>query len=249
MALCCFPAEAQYRQRYKLYEFHGGIGTANIFGDLGGAATKDNMWGLKDIQFSQTRPTFYVAGQTDLNENFSSKVNLFAGMTAGNDKGSFRDYRGYSYSGWIFELTGQFEWNYWTADKAIGHYFAHKRGLRGARMQTRAYLFLGAGLVYANSSLNTYERKLGRGEYSKKNAFGLAIPYGLGIKSDIDGNWAVGFEIGRRYCTSDYLDGITTDWSKANDLYYFTTLHAIYKIQIVGGKRKVSLRPSSKRRR
>jgi hypothetical protein len=110
-------------------------------------------------------------------------------------------------------------------------------------------MFLGVGAVYANTSLNTYGRQLGRGEYSKKNAFGLAIPYGLGIKSDINAEWAVGFEIGRRYCTSDYLDGITTDWSKANDLYYFTTLHAVYKVQIVGGKRRVSLRPSSKRRR
>ena len=63
LMICLVSADAQRRsrQRYKLYEIHGGIGAANVFGDLGGAATRDNWGGLKDIQFSQTRPTFYVA--------------------------------------------------------------------------------------------------------------------------------------------------------------------------------------------
>jgi hypothetical protein len=239
--LCWFSADAQYRRRYKLYEIHAGIGTANVFGDLGGASTRDNWGGLKDIQFSQTRPTFYLAGRTDLNEQFSVKANLFAGMTAGNDKGSYNDYRQYSYSGWLFEFSGQIEWNFIRANTSIGTMLAGRRGLRGARMQTRAYVFLGAGAGYSTTSLDTHGHQLSRGENTTGSTVGLAVPYGLGIKSDINASWAVGFEIGRRYCTSDYLDGITTDWSKDKDLYYFTTLHAIYKI-IVGGRRPASRR-------
>lgn len=242
LVLCWFSADAQYRRRYKLYEMHAGIGAVNVCGDLGGALARDDWGGLKDIQFSQTRPAVYVAGSTDLNEQFSVKANLFSGMIAGNDKGSYNAYREYSYSGWLFELSGQIEWNFIRASSSIGTALTQRRGLRGARMQTRAYVFLGLGAVYSITSLDTHGHQLSAGEYTKGSTAVLAVPYGLGIKSDINADWAIGLEIGRRYCTSDYLDGITTDWSKRNDLYYFTTLHAIYKISIVGGKRKPSRR-------
>ena len=248
LMICWVSVDAQRRftPRYKMYEIHGGIGAANVFGDLGGAATRDNWGGLKDIQFSQTRPTFYLAGRTDLNEQFSVKANLFVGMTAGKDKGSINDVRRYTYSGWLYELSGQIEWNFLRTDVAIGRLLAQKKGLRGARMQTRMYGFVGIGAVYARTKLDPHEHQLIPGEFEKDNALGLAIPYGLGVKSDINSDWAVGFEIGRRYCTSDYLDGITTNWSKSKDLYYFTTLHAIYKINLAGGKRRPP-RPSGRR--
>jgi hypothetical protein len=159
-------------------------------------------------------------------------------MMAGNDKGSYNDYREYSYSGWMFELSGQIEWNFIRANSSIGTMLTKRRGLRGARMQTRAYVFLGVGAVYSITSLDTHGHQLSEGEYTEGSTVGLAVPYGLGVKSDINASWAVGLEIGRRYCTSDHLDGITTNWSKSKDLYYFTTLHAIYKIDIVGGKRR-----------
>ncbi len=231
--------EAQYR-RYKSYEIHFGIGATNVFGDLGGAAVRDNWYGLKDIQFSQTRPTFYAGGRMDLNEQFSAKANLFAGIAAGKDAGSINDARNYSYSALMFELSGQIEWNFWQPRQCIGTMLAQRRGRRGAQMRTRLYLFAGAGFVYSSPDLDTHGKTLSKGEYTKTSTGGLVIPYGLGVKSDISPFWAVGLEIGRRYCTSDYLDGISTDWSDANDTYYFTTLHAIYKMQFAGGKRRPS---------
>ena len=248
LIFCWSYAKAQsnsFSKRNLVYEIHGGIGTANIFGDLGGAATRDNWGGLKDIQFSQTRPTFYIAGRKDINDQFSGKVNIFSGMAAGNDKGSINDERYYSYSGWLFEVSGQIEWNFLRSDNALGYLF-NKRFQRGTRMQTRMYLLLGVGGVFATTSLNTHGSELCVGEYAKNHTIGLVIPYGLGVKSDINESWAVGLEIGRRYCTSDYLDGITTNWSKANDLYYFTTLHAIYKLNFAGGQRRAN-RPTGNR--
>jgi hypothetical protein len=237
LMLCWISADAQYNRMYKTYEIHVGVGAANVFGDLGGAATRDNWGGLKDLQFSQTRPTFYVAGRTYLNEQFSVKLGLFAGLTAGSDKGSYNDYRAYSYSGKLVELSGQMEWNFLRANVSLGSMRLQRRGLRGARLQTHAYAFLGAGAAYSITTLNTNGKKLGTGEYDNGSPAGLVVPFGLGVKSDINQEWAIGFEIGRRYSTSDYLDGITTDWSKDNDLYYFTTLHAIYKFNVSARRR------------
>lgn len=239
-------ADGQYRRRYKTYQIHGGIGAANVFGDLGGAAVRDNWYGLKDIQFSQTRPTFYVGGRMDLNEQFSGKLNLFAGMTAGKDAGSINDVRNYTYSGWLFELSGQIEWNFWSPQQSLGTLLSQKRGLRGAQMRTRLYLFVGAGAAYAMAEVETNGKDLSNGEYLKDNSIALTIPYGLGVTTDLSPFWALGVEIGRRNTTSDYLDGISTDWSKANDTYYFTTLHAIYKIQFIGGRRR-PVRPGGRR--
>ncbi len=247
LMLCGYSADAQYRRLYKMYEIHGGIGAANVFGDLGGAATRDNWYGLKDIQFSQTRPTLYVAGRMDLNEQFSGKANLFAGLAAGKDAGSINDTRGYTYQSWMFELSGQIEWNFWRPEGCIGTLLSQKRGRRGPRMMTRVYMFVGAGAVFSLPSVDTHGKPLAAGEYTKDNTVGLVVPFGLGARSDINPFWAVGLEIGRRYCTSDYLDGIHTDWSKSNDTYYFTTLHAIYKIQTIGGKRRPPRRSSYRR--
>ncbi len=234
--LCCLSVEGQYR-RYKMYEIHVGIGAANVVGDLGGAAVRDHWDGLKDIQFSQTRPLLYVGGRTDINEQFSGKANIFAGIAAGKDAGSVNDVRDYSYTAWMFEVSGQIEWNFWRPDFCIGTLLSQRRGRMGSRMMSRFYVFTGVGAVCALPDLDTHGRTLRSGEYTKDTAIGLVIPYGLGLRSDINPFWAVGFEIGRRYCTSDYLDGLSTNWSKANDTYYFTTLHAIYKIQFAGGRR------------
>ena len=159
-------------------------------------------------------------------------------MAAGNDNGSINDVRNYSYRSWMVELSGQAEWNFVRTRDCIASLLANMKGRRGASwMSTRVYMFLGAGAVYSHPMLDTHGRSLSIGENTKKNAIGFVIPYGLGVRSDINSDWAAGFEIGRRYCTSDYLDGISTKWSKANDTYYFTTLQAIYKIQFVGSKR------------
>jgi hypothetical protein len=244
--LCCASADAQYRRRYKIYEVHGGIGAANAFGDLGGAAVRDNWYGLKDIQLSQTRFVFYAGGRMLINERFAVKLNLFGGMTSGKDAGSINDVRNYSYSSIILEGSGQLEWNFLWIHHSIGSSLLQRRGLRGSQMMTRFYLFGGIGAVYSRPELHTNGRDLISQEYTKRSTLGLTIPYGLGVTSDISPYWAVGLEMGRRNTTTDYIDGFSSEWSKSNDTYYFTTLHAIYKIQFIGGRRK-PVRPGSRR--
>ena len=54
---------------------------------------------------------------------------------------------------------------------------------------------------------------------------------GVGIKFIYDHRYAFGFEFGGRYAFSDYLDGFTTKFSHANDVYYFGVFNLVYRIK------------------
>lgn len=91
------------------------------------------------------------------------------------------------------------------------------------------YLFGGIGGVIGNPKL-----KDGAGTIITPNnfsKFGIAFPVGAGLKYTIDSKWSLGLEFGRRFTTTDYIDGYTSKYSKHNDLYDFGMLSAIYKIQ------------------
>jgi len=50
------------------------------------------------------------------------------------------------------------------------------------------------------------------------------------VKYGLTPDWNIGFELGGRFTLTDYLDAFTSQWSKANDFYYFATFHIIYKL-------------------
>lgn len=60
---------------------------------------------------------------------------------------------------------------------------------------------------------------------------GIVFSAGVGVKYVISQKWYVGAEFGVRWTTTDYLDGYTSQFSKANDLYYFGNIHGIYRIK------------------
>ncbi len=225
----CSFAKGQYNRPRSVYELHGGIGALNVFGDMGGTPDDDNWFGLKDIKFSNTRPALYVAARKFFTNTWSAKANFNVGWATGSDKGERNDGRGYSYNTWMTELSVQGEWNFVHFNKGIGTIAARNKGRLGGRMETRMYLYLGVGAIYSSPNLDTHGKSLIPGEYTKSNAIGAVFPVGFGVVSDINYDWAVGFEIGGRYTTTDYLDGLTTNWSDANDIYYVTTLHVIRK--------------------
>ncbi len=44
-------------------------------------------------------------------------------------------------------------------------------------------------------------------------------------------NFNFGLELGGRYAFTDYLDGYTSQFSKANDVYYFLNFTITYKLK------------------
>jgi len=53
----------------------------------------------------------------------------------------------------------------------------------------------------------------------------------------IDKRWAASFEVGRRFTTSDYLDGFSSEGSKKKDMYYFALISVNYKFKPFSGRR------------
>ena len=109
----------------------------------------------------------------------------------------------------------------------------NRRGMINNYSLLSFYGFLGAGGLFFSPKLNinqaTYQpTKETISGYSKTSA---VIALGLGLKYSIDQEWSVGFDFGRRFTFTDYLEGINTVYSKSKDIYYFGVFHAIYKLQ------------------
>ena len=50
-----YPVANGQLWKLRRYEIYGGLGTAQIFGDIGGYSIGENAWGLKDLMINQTR--------------------------------------------------------------------------------------------------------------------------------------------------------------------------------------------------
>jgi hypothetical protein len=61
--------------------------------------------------------------------------------------------------------------------------------------------------------------------------FSAVIPAGLGATLIFSPNINFGLEVGGRYAFTDYLDGYTSQFSKANDVYYLLNFTVTYKLK------------------
>jgi hypothetical protein len=220
-----------FSQRWKLQrlEVAGGIGSVNYFGDIGGAASENNLLGLKDLTIKYTRPNLNFAARYRITERYNVKTNLVFGYIEDSDENSKNASRNYSFSSSIFELSAQFEYNIIPERRPRTYSVMSLRdGLRTFNRRWNFYVFAGLGGIYFNPKpLGDLE---GDERFTDDKHFSMVFPFGLGLKYPLNSLIYVGFEVGGRWSTSDYLDGLTTQYSEANDIYYFTLLNVILKI-------------------
>jgi len=224
-----------YGQKWKLtrYEGHFGLGTTNVFGDIGGSPEKNNLYGLKDIRIKETGLSIYAGVRYKIRADMAIKLNLIYGFANGSDVGSKNPDRNFSYRTSFFEPSVQYEYYFigdYKQNNAASLY--NRRGMLNDYKMFTAYAFLGVGSVFFSPKINFN----GRGPYPEETVSGYSkmsavIPLGLGCKYVIDRFWSIGFEFGRRFAFTDYLDGISTAYSNSNDTYYFGMFHAIYKLE------------------
>ncbi len=223
-------------QKWKLtrYEFHFGLGTTNVFGDIGGTADKNNLFGLKDIRLKETGLSVYVGGRYKLKANQAIKVNLIYGFTKGSDVGSRNEVRLFSYKTTLFEPSCQYEYYFLSEDRNYRpSTLYNRRGMINNFSLLSIYGFGGLGGVIYNPKV-TFGGRLPDSRVETIDGFSkfsMVIPIGLGIKMAYDKYWSFGFEFGRRFSFTDYLDGMSTSYSNAKDTYYFGVVHVIYKIE------------------
>jgi hypothetical protein len=223
---------SSYAQKWKMkrYEATFGIGTSHFYGDIGGTEDANNAAGFKDIQFQYTRPSFSVGARYKVAADMAVKMNLIYGFVAGNDKDSRNDGRKYSFTSTIFEPSFQFEYYLLSENKSYGSSaLFSRRGMINNYSKIYIYLFGGIGGVISNPKLKDGEGNIITTDNFSK--FGIALPLGAGLKFTIDSRWSVGFELGRRFTTTDYIDGYTSKYSEHKDIYDFGMFSAIYKIK------------------
>lgn len=218
-----------FSQRWKMkrYEAVVGIGTLNLFTDLG-VSNAESLLGLR-LDF--TRPDLIFGVRYKFSQDFSGKFTLAYGYGHSQDITNVR-----------IEGTDGFRSNTHMIEPAVtAEYYIKKeqRRYRSAAIYNRRgmlndystfgiYLFGGIGGLYYRA---VYDFTPRTNDLSKQSGFTLVIPAGIGFKYIYSDKIVFGYEIGPRYAFSDFLDGYQPPSSKHNDVYWLTTFNLAYKIK------------------
>ena len=226
-------AGTSYAQRWKLlrYELVGGIGSTNIFGDIGGAATRANLLGIKDLRFGATRPNLTLGARYRWKENQSFRLNLIYGMASENDKNAVNEKRGFISNSQLFEQSLQYEYYFIPEDKKLhsGAIFS-RRGMMNNYAKFAFYGFGGlGGLLYMPKV--TYSLLPPPAQNVRGTGYTGVMMLGIGLKYIYSNKLVFGAELGGRYALSDGVDGYTSPFSKSNDIYYFATLSIGFRLK------------------
>ncbi len=213
--------------KMKRYEAMLGMGGTFYMGDIGSITPKKSLAGLKDVAFRFTRPVIFAGFRYKVYERIWVKMNLNFGWLYGDDTYGSNDSRGIVFRTSFFEPSLQAEYAF-IADKSSNNYLMMKgKGIVSFASNISFYGFAGFGPVI-------FSPKILADPYNRTTAdhpkVAMAFPVGLGVKYGLTPDWMIGFELGGRWTTTDYLDAFTSQYSKSNDFYYLATFQMIYKL-------------------
>lgn len=233
LLLILTTALAALPQQWKLapLEVYGGISSFQYFGDIGGSATESNLLGLKDISFTKIRPGLTAGGRYQVIKPLVIKASYSFGFLTQSDIGSRNEPRNFAfrtmineaYVGAEFYLIPESDENYFYSIMQV------RGGLRHYKQPLSLYVSLGAGGVYYNAEAR--DDLLTSSRFVGDKSFTMIVPVGIGVKYAIMPKISIGAELKARYTLTDYLDGVTSSFSKFNDIYYSLNINVNYKIQ------------------
>jgi hypothetical protein len=222
-------------QQWKLKRLEGvfGVGTTNVYSDLGGAPNATNLLFIKDITFRSTRPSLYAGLRYRVNPNTSIKASLIYGYSKTKDfAGSRNESRGFSSVTQLLEFSGNYEYYFLPEQRRLRSAAVfNRRGMINDYSSFGAYLFIGLGgtLFWPHLDLEPAEARPGDKYKSNMGMTGV-IPVGAGFKYIISDKWIFGYEIGYRQSFSDFLDGFQSPWSKRWDSYWISSINFSFRI-------------------
>jgi hypothetical protein len=118
----------------------------------------------------------------------------------------------------------------------------------GTQERFTIYTFLGLTAYYYKTSVDWQGSKdtfLYVPAIYDNNAFGIAFPFGFGLKMNIGGNWGLAFEWGMRKLYTDFFDGVDEKFNNANifisnrqnnDWYNISLISITYKFNKKGDR-------------
>ena len=184
-------------QGWELGVFGGGIG---YIGDL----NPKNL-------FQLSNPAYGILVKRTIDPYWSIKLSVLHGKIAAADStsnNSAQRLRNLSFFSPLTEISMQGEFNF----------FNYIPGL--SRKKYSPYIFAGGSLALFNPKTR-YQGEIvelnglkTEGTFYRK--YTIAVPYGVGMKYNIAGNWTVGAELGYRTTFTDHLDDVSGYYPEAN---------------------------------
>ncbi len=232
-AFCIFTIQDASAQRWKLrrYEVGLGVGTMQIFGDIGGTADESNWFGLKDVKFDETNLTFNGIVRYKISPYISIKSNLNYGRGQASDDNTRND-RGRSYKVSLYEFSATGEYYFRPEDKKYRSSALYSRkGMLNNYNTLSSYFFAGIG-VAATFSEHGDAAIQPADDYRSGMNLAPVIPFGIGVKYIIDDRLLINGDFGYRYSLTDYIEGYKQTWnSNSNDIYYFLNISLNYRLK------------------
>jgi len=215
--------------KMKRWEATLGVGPSFFFGDIGGYSQKKNILGLRDMTYLQTR--FDINGNLKfrITRNVNVRLSMSYALFNATDVRGSNEGREMKATTSIFEpaLIGEYYFIKNYAENSYLFYKGKEGYLKKILRSLDFYVFGGVGgaayWVNGNDVLIEYGMKTG--------GFTAVFPGGLGATLIYSPYLNFGVELGGRYTLTDYLDGYTSQYSKANDVYYFLNLIITYKLK------------------
>ena len=175
------------------HEIGIGPGGLNYAGDL-----------QRGYQFSSVRPGGQLYYRYNYNPVISLRGSIMAGGLAGSDKKPYDaagPQRNNAFNLTIIEFSGDFEYNFLDTKS------------KNSRNNWTPYLFMGIGAFYmmGDQPVN------GVGQYS---SFQPVIPFGTGVKFDINPNINIEVEFGFRKIFTDWIDDVSQARSSTKNYQY-----------------------------
>lgn len=222
-----------FSQKWKLSrsEYSYGIGVVNCFSDIGGSSSKDGS-SFSSIDFAYTRPVLSVGYRYRLYERIAVRANFAYANIHGSDANSYLENRNYAYTTNMFELNGQLQYDI-TKEKQVSTYgiMSLRDKVKNFNSGVNFYVFAGIGGAYFKpKAKDDFAVSPGIDRFTGNKNLALVFPVGIGLKYPLSPSTSISLDIGGRFTTSDFIDGLSTPTSEANDLYYFTVIHVITKI-------------------
>jgi hypothetical protein len=222
-------AEAQL-WKMKRWEASAGLGPTFFFGDVGGYSNGENILGLKDLSFLQTRFNVDLNVKYRISQSINARFSFSTGLLKATDEHGSNPERGYEASTTFFEpaLIGEY---YFIKNKAENSYAFLNKGQNFLGTFFKSldfYIFSGIGGMSYSVKGND---ELANSPGFQSGGFTAVIPAGVGTTLIYSPDFNFGVEFGGRYAFSDYLDGYTSQYSSKNDVYYFLNFTVTYKMK------------------
>lgn len=208
-----------------------GIGPSYLFGDVGGNKDSKGLFAKTDFNVAQTKYMFSLNYRYVFQNNIGFKTSALFGKFEGTDTDSRNGTRGFDFSTNLTILALHIEYNIIGGENAE-YGTPHK-----------LYAFAGVGAMIADVDFNSSKAKrltdshapntvlttVGTGYNAKMVSVSPAFPIGVGYEYELNSNFSIGAEYVLHASFSDYLDGVTTSYSKNKDYLMNLDLTFTYK--------------------